>query len=134
MNIDKEELKTILQEVRKDFREDNKKLSEDFQRQNKVLYEKFEHDVGVIGDGWKGIKEKVDATYDEVGKIKVQLTELEMRIVAIEKRITKIEKDIELIKSDIQFIKADMKKYVRQEEFSALEKRVLILEDKYKRI
>ena len=44
--------------------------------------------------------------------------------------IASIKEDIEIMKVDIEFIKNSLKKKVDIEEFSALEKRVLILEKK----
>ena len=74
MNINKKELKTILEEV-----------SKDFQRQNQVLYEQFEYDLKIIGEDGKIIDEKVDqlgiklvlmaktlnSTFEEVSNLKV---------------------------------------------------------------
>jgi len=73
MNINKKELKTILEEV-----------SKDFQRQNQVLYEQFEHDLKIIGEDGKITDEKVDklgikltlmaktlnSTFEEVSNLK----------------------------------------------------------------
>ena len=42
--------------------------------------------------------------------------------------------DIEVIKLDIAFIKTELKKFIRVEEFSALEKRVALIERKLARI
>jgi hypothetical protein len=100
---------------------------DEIKRANIVLYEKFRADIKIIGEGWQSIKEKNDAIFEEVGKISEKLTEMDLRLI-------KVEKDIEFIKIDIQFIKTDLKKFVREEEFSALEKRVIILENKFKRI
>jgi hypothetical protein len=42
--------------------------------------------------------------------------------------------NIEIIKLDIAFIKTELKKFIRVEEFSALEKRVALVERKLSRI
>jgi len=98
----------------------------EIKRANVVLYEKFRGDIKIIGEGWQMIQEKNDAIFEQVGNIKTKLTEMDLRLM-------KIEKDIEFVKIDIQFIKTELKKFVREEEFSMLEKRVIILENKFKR-
>ena len=47
--------------------------------------------------------------------------------------VAKNSEDIAIIKTDIAFIKQELKHKVDQDEFEALEKRVLFLESKIKR-
>ena len=81
-------------------------------KHNQVLYEKFQQDIRIIGEGWNGTRQKVDATFDLIGELK---------------------EDSEIIKSDIAFIKNTLKIKVDRDEFVALEKRVILLENKFKR-
>jgi len=88
-------------------------LDKKFERHTGVLYEKFQKDIKTLGEGWDSTKEKVDATFEMTGG----LTE-----------------DVEVIKSDISFIKRSLKRKVDQEEFEALEKRVILVERKLSRV
>lgn len=90
-----------------------KKQSEEIKRHNDLLYEKFRDDIKTIGEGWQMTKEKVDATFEIVGEIK---------------------QDIEVMKADIAFIKNELKQKVDRDEFAFLEKRLILLENKFKRI
>lgn len=94
-------------------KKDLKKQTEEIKRYNDILYEKFKDDIKVIGEGWDGTKEKVDSTFEMVGEMKM---------------------DIEVIKSDISFIKNSLKQKVDKDEFMSLEKRVILLDNKFKRV
>jgi hypothetical protein len=90
-----------------------KEQREEFQIYVGTLKEDFDARVDVLAEGWKMTKDKVDATFEMVGEIK---------------------KDIEVMKSDIAFIKNELKQKVDRDEFVALEKRLILLENKFKRI
>lgn len=92
---------------------DLKKQTEEIKRHNDVLYEKFEGKIDVVSEGWETTKEKVDATFEMVGEMKM---------------------DMEVVKSDISFIKNSLKQKVDKDEFISLEKRVILLENKLKRV
>lgn len=94
-------------------KQDLKKQTAEIKRHNDVLYEKFKDDIKIIGEGWDGTKEKVDATFEMVGEMKI---------------------DMEVVKSDISFIKNSLKQKVDKDEFVSLEKRVILLENKLKRV
>lgn len=79
----------------------------------RILLEDIRSQFRVFGDGQKDMQRQLKDIREMVGKN----TE-----------------DIEIIKSDIAFIKTELKKFVRVEEFSALEKRVALLERKFARI
>lgn len=118
-----------------------KKQTEEIKRHNDVLYEKFRNDIKTIGEGWDATSKKVDATFNLVGAINVKVTELQLKVEKIEKdiaelrlKVEKIEKDIEIMKSDISFIKNELKQKVDRDEFVALEKRLILLENKFKRV
>ena len=94
-------------------KQDLKKQTEEIKRHNDVLYEKFEEKIDVVSEGWDITKEKVDATFEMVGGMKM---------------------DMEVVKSDISFIKNSLKQKVDKDEFISLEKRVILLENKLKRV
>jgi len=86
---------------------------QEYQRYLKILSEDFNSKLKVIGEGIGGILEIGRNTQEMVAKNSV---------------------DIEVIKSDISFIKSELKGKVDQDQFTALEKRVIFLENKLKRV
>lgn len=94
-------------------KQDLKKQTEEIKRHNNVLYEKFEEKIDIVSEGWETTKEKVDSTFEMVGDMKI---------------------DLEVVKSDIAFIKNSLKQKVDKDEFISLEKRVILLENKLKRV
>ena len=128
-------------------KKDLKQFKEEIIRHNQVLYEKFHGDIKIIGEGWNGTRQKVDATFDIVDELKEDVEDLKILVGKNTKDITKNTKDISIlklmaekntkdiniIKSDITIIKNDLKQKVDREEFMALEKRVILLENKFKR-
>ncbi len=105
MEIAKKELKKILAKQREEYQRDSKKYLE-------VLLEDFGSKTKVIVEGQQDLRK---------------------RTANIEKEILQIKEDVELIKIDISFIKQELKHKVDQDEFEALEKRVMFLESKIKR-
>lgn len=102
MEIDKNQLKKILDEQRKQY-----------ERYLKILSEDFNSKLGVLGEGITGILESLKS---------------------IQEMVAKNSEDIEIIKMDISFIKSGLKEKVDRDEFTALEKRVIFLESKFKRV
>lgn len=96
----KENLKKIIKEERKIYQEAT-------ERYLGALSEDFHSRVDAISEQYGDIAEKLDSHTEMIGSIKV---------------------DIEIIKEDVEFIKGSLKKKVDVEEFSALERRVSLLE------
>jgi len=85
----------------------------EYQQYNKVLIEDFDSKIKVLGEGILGIQEQLNN---------------------IREMVAKNTEDIEIIKMDISFIKNALKQKADKDELEALEKRVLFLEKKLKRI
>ncbi len=85
---------------------------EQYQGYIKMLSEDFDSKTKVLGDGILGIQGQLDS----IGEMVAKNTE-----------------NIEIIKMDISFIKQELKHKVDRDEFEALEKRVILLENKLKR-
>ena len=142
-NINKESKKDHLELVnnfRKEIKKDHDKLEQSLIRQNQVMYEKFQQDIRIIGEGWQSIKEKNDAIFEQVVQnseditmIKIDLSKNTEDIKIIKNDLSKNTEDIDVIKSDVNIIKHDLKENINREEFVALEKRVIFLENKLKR-
>ena len=65
-------------------------------------------------------------------KIESRFDKVDSRFDKIEARLEKIEDDIGIIKMDIEFIKSELKQKVNRDEFTALEKRLSLLENKFR--
>ncbi|MCL5407390.1 MAG: hypothetical protein M1429_02755 [Patescibacteria group bacterium] len=89
-----------------------KKQREEYQRYLKIFSEDVNSKFKIIGEGISGILEGQKS---------------------IREMVAKNSEDIEIIKMDISFIKSGLKEKVDRDEFTALEKRVIFLENKYKR-
>lgn len=89
-----------------------KEQREEYQRYLKILAEDFNSKLKVIGEGISGILESLKS---------------------IQEMVAKNSEDIEIMKMDISFIKNELKTKVDQDQFAALEKRVIFLENKLKR-
>ncbi|MBU2595293.1 hypothetical protein KJ713_00445 [Patescibacteria group bacterium] len=115
-------------------KQDLKKQTEDIKRHNAVLYEKFEGKIDIISEGWDITKEKVDATFEMVGKLNEKTDGLSNKADATLEMVGEMKIDMEVVKSDISFIKNSLKQKVDKDEFISLEKRVILLENKLKRV
>ena len=67
---------------------------------------------------------------DKVTLIAEQYTDLNKKIDRIDKKIEVMAENVEVIKMDIEFIKHDLKSKVARDEFSVLERRVALLENR----
>ena len=101
MEIDKKELKEILNEQKKEYQDYIGAIAENSKSQVKLIAEQY-----------SSITEILNSHTEMIGSIK---------------------EDIEIIKMDVQFIKNELKHKVDRDEFEALEKRVLLLENKIER-
>lgn len=86
-----------------------------------VIIERIDDKVSLVAEQYGDIKETLDSHTEMIGSMKMVLdSHTEM--------IGSMKMDIEIIKTDVAFIKGDLKKKVDIEEFSALERRVALLE------
>lgn len=109
----------------------NKNNSGDEIRHLGVLVEDVRDEVKLIAEQYGDIK-------SDIGIIKNKLEEhsriLEVHSIILQEHteiLGSIKADIEIIKNDIEFIKYSLKKKVDIEEFSALERRVALLEKRH---
>lgn len=84
------------------------KLGKDI-RQLGVKIEGVEHKVDLLSENQVGMKEKLDATFEMVGKSAVDLT---------------------IVKNSVELIKHDLKKKVGVDRFAVLERQVILPERK----
>ena len=115
-------------------KEDLKKQSAEIKGHNDVLYEKFREDIKIIGEGWDTVREKTEATFEIASELKEKTERMSDKLDATFEIVGEMKIDIEIIKSDISFIKQELKQKADRDELTALEKRVIFLENKLKRV
>lgn len=86
--------------------------------------------IGVLNENFNG---KIKIIAEQYGDIKNTLGSHTIILDSHTDMIASMKEDIEIIKTDIEFIKSGLKKKVDYEEFSALEKRLVLLESKMRR-
>ena len=114
-----------------------------------VLVERTDHNVSVIAEQYGDIKTDIDGIKGDVSGLKEDVHGIKGEIGGIKADIGGIKKtldshsakldshtemignltvNLEIVKNDVEFIKQGMKRKVDAEEFSALERRVALLE------
>lgn len=107
-----------------------------------VLVERTDHNVSVIAEQYGDIKTDIGSMKTEIGGIKSDIGGMKSEIGGIKNEIGGIKKtldshtdmignlavNLEIVKGDVEFIKHSLKRKVDVEEFSALERRVALLE------
>lgn len=109
MEIKKQELKQILNDQRKEYERFLTDERKEYQHYTGALKEDFDSKVELIGEQYFDIK-KILASHTEM--------------------IVSIKEDVEIMKSDVAFIKGELQQKVDIEQFTALERRVALLESK----
>ena len=132
---------------------DKKWIGKTFKRYTDIIGEDFDSKIGILVEGNKIIKEKIDkvskktnATFDEVGEIKIEIAEIKLRLNKMESRLNKIEsgikqikenvkiKNINKIKSDIVDIREELKGAPKKKEFEILKQKIIVLEKKLEKV
>lgn len=90
----------------------NLHTNDDVKRYIGAVAEKFSDQVSAVAEQFGGLNNKIDGITEELGGMK---------------------EDIEIIKSNIEIIKSDLSRKVDYSDFSALEKRVRLVETKLHR-
>lgn len=111
-----------------------KDQQQEYQRYLKMLSEDFNSKLKIVGEGIRGILESSQAIYEMVAKNTEDITIMQADIKIMKGDVKKNTEDIEVIKGDVSFIKNELKQKVDRDEFVALEKRVIFLENKLKRV
>jgi len=81
----------------------------------------FGETLGGFGDKLELVKQKGDATFEEVGRIKVEMAEMNIRL-------DRIEREVSLIRSEIERIKNILTKKVDLDYIKKLEVRLVKVE------
>lgn len=75
---------------------------------------------------------EVSVIKEDIGVMKGDIETTKSDIKVMKGDISTTKNDVEIIKTDIEFIKGGLKKKVDVEEFSALERRVILLEKRHR--
>ena len=101
--------------------------------QKKIKHAKpfnLEHEVRGLGVMMESMGDQIKLVAEQHGEIIKTLHAHTQLIAAIQEDIRMIQVDIAITKNDIEFIKHDLRKKADTNEFSALERRVTLLERK----
>ena len=128
MEINKENLKEILTEQRKQTR---KEISEDTRKCMTEQRKEFQRYIGVLTEDFDSKVQLIAEQYDSIIN---RLDSHDEKLLAIEHKMEIMKADIEMIKIDINFIKGSLKQKVDIEDFNALERRMILLEAKMRRV
>jgi len=125
------------EKLQKMLNEQTQELKSDYLRQGKFLLEQFEKKTLFIAEQYGDLKKKTDATFDKIGEISQRLDKNEITQKIITKKLDatfemtgKLTEDMSFVKDKLRIIRNELKVKVGRDEFSILEKRVLILEKK----
>ena len=101
------------------------------QRHFDIVAEDLRDDIKLLAEGLVANNERLDKVQKDVSGIKetVSIMQVDMAILKTAVKIT--QNSIDAIKADTEFIKSDSMQKVSREEFSTLEKRVILLENKF---
>ena len=91
----------------------------------------MERYIGVLKEGFDS---KVRLIAESVSGIQEQLIAIRDMVVKNTEDIEMIKIDMEAMKSDINIIKNDLKQKVNIEDFNALERRMILLEAKMRKV
>jgi len=134
MEINEQKLKGILKEQKDDFQKHvDKSLNEqrkEYQNYLAIVAEDFKSQVKLIAEQHESIIEKLDSHDAKFISIEEKLDSHDAKFISIEENIGAMKVNIEIMKVDISFIKGGLKQKVDVEDFSALERRVILLEAK----
>ena len=86
-----------------------------------AMIESFDEKLTLIAEDVSGLHQKFDLMAIEISQIKSRLDIIEMRV-------GKLGKDMSEVKSEVKAIRRDLEGKVDHKEFSALERRVSVLE------
>jgi len=127
MAVENNEIKIILEEQRKEYQNYLGVLAEDFKGEVELLAEQVEANTKKLTEHDK----RFDRMEKDISGIReaVAVTRVDIAVLKTAAKIT--QNSIDAVKADTTFLKADSMQKVSREEFSTLEKRVILLENKF---
>ena len=100
-----------------------------------ILLEGLKSDFKIFGESLAAVREKGEATFEEVGRLREDVSVLKTDVAELKTDVSVLKTDVGILKSDIQTVKEELhlirnelKEKVSREEFVFLETRVTQLE------
>ena len=81
-----------------------------------------------FGEKLEDVKKKGDATFEELGKVKIEIVEIKGDIKEINSRLDNIEEEIKSIRMDFDLVKNELKRKVDVEYIEKIEERITRIE------
>ena len=91
-----------------------------------VLLEAVQSDFKIFGEGLEFVKQKVETTFEELGRFKEETAE---NFTRVDERLDRIEAEVRSIKNELQELKHTLTNKADVEKFQELEKRVMKIEE-----
>lgn len=93
-----------------------------------IQLDRVEHSLELVAEQYGDIKQTLNVHTSKIDTITAKLDSHTSKLDSHKEMIGGMATDMEIIKADIEFIKQGFKKKVDMDEFSALERRVIMLE------
>lgn len=122
MEITENKLQKILTEQRSEF-----------QHVVGIFKEDLQSKISLIAEQYQDIQSAQKSQTEMIGSLTEQYQEIKANQKTHTKMIGSLMEDVQIVKSDVQFLKRELKRKVDYDEFDALAKRVLLLEEKMRK-
>ena len=93
-----------------------------------VLLEDMNSNMKAFGEVLSGVKEKGDATFEQVGRITERLDSVETRLDSMEIKLDDLIKSVSLIKEEIGVLKISLSVKADKEKLATLEFKIVRIE------
>ena len=93
-----------------------------------ILLEDLKSDFKAFGESLTAVREKGDATFQEVGRLREDVNILKIDVAELKTDVSVLKTDMQAVKEELHLIRNDLKEKVSREEFIFLEGRVTQLE------
>ena len=93
-----------------------------------ILLEGLKSDFKIFGESLAAVREKGEATFEEVGRLREDVSVLKTDVAELKTDVGILKSDMQTVKEELHLIRNDLKEKVSREEFIFLEGRVTQLE------
>jgi len=93
-----------------------------------ILLEGLKSDFKIFGESLAAVREKGEATFEEVGHLREDVNVLKTDVAELKTDVSVLKTDMQTVKEELHLIRNELKEKVSREEFVFLETRVTQLE------
>ena len=93
-----------------------------------ILLEGLKSDFKIFGESLAAVREKGEATFEEVGYLREDVNVLKTDVAELKTDVGMLKTDMQTVKEELHLIRNELKEKVSREEFVFLETRVTQLE------